>query len=129
MAGALGGIKDCGPAEHTRQSGINGTWQNDADWVFTPPRGASTCRFEIHVPHGAWAHDVLYEVYPGDASNGYNGAASTSFDIDQSRYDAGGWVASPAISLTSSIVDLNITDAGPDPAAQAAADVVRITCV
>jgi hypothetical protein len=123
------GFKECGPAERTRLSGIDGTWQNDADWVFTPPRGTSTCRFEIHVPPGSWDHDVLYNVYPGDASNGYNGAPSTSFRIDQARYDTGNWAASPAIPLTSGIVDLNITDAGADPAAQAAADVVRITCV
>lgn len=33
---------------------------------------------------------VVYEVYLGDASNGYNSAAIVSFTVDQASDDAGG---------------------------------------
>lgn len=124
-----GGFANCGSALRSGRSGSAGSWLNDADWVFTPPRQINLCRFEVYIPPGAWARDVLYEVYLGDASNGYNGPAATSFDIDQARYDSGGWTAAgPAVSLTSGIVDLNITDAGTDGNSQVVADLVRATC-
>jgi len=122
------GYSGCQDPQYTHLSGQATTWQNHADWVFTPGGAVTSCRFQIYVPTGTWAASVLYEAYPGDTDNGYNGAPITSFTLDQHTYDAGGWASSPAVSFSTGVIDLEITDAGTTTKPGAAADVVQATC-
>jgi hypothetical protein len=118
----------CGSPRYSHQSGSPTQWQNDADWVFTPGAGVSSCTFSIHVATGTWSASVLYEVYSGDTTNGFHGAAFASFHLDQHGLDAGGWASAGPFSSSSGTIDLAITDAGTDPHFGAVADVVKATC-
>jgi hypothetical protein len=102
-------------------------WRNDADWVFTPGAAITSCRFSIHVPAGAWAGSVLYEVYSGDTTNGFDGEAFATFHLDQ-QANAGAWVTKGPFSFTTGTIDLSITDAGSSSSSRVVADVVTATC-
>jgi hypothetical protein len=77
---------------------------------------------------GTWASSVLYEVYSGDTTNGFGGAAFASFHLDQHSLDAGGWASEGPFSFSGGTIDLGITDAGTDAHLGAVADVVKATC-
>jgi hypothetical protein len=117
----------CADPQYTSLSGSTTSWNNDADWVFTPGRAVTACRFRIYIPRGTWSGSAAYRAYPDDESDGANGQAIATFTVDQAA-DAGGWADSPQITFSTGTIDLEITDEGAAAQPGAVADVVLAAC-
>jgi hypothetical protein len=118
----------CADPQYTNLSGSTTSWNNDADWVFTPGRTVTACRFQIYIPRGTWSASAAYRVYPDDESNGANGQAIATFTLDQAADDGGGWAESPQIPFSGTVIDLQITDEGAATRPGAVADVAVAAC-
>jgi hypothetical protein len=118
----------CTTPSYSHQSGSRDAWRNVGHWVFLPGRGVTTCSLAVHVPPGTWAGDVRYNLYAGDTTAGFYGAAFATFHLDQHVLDAGGWATEGPYRVSTGTLDVEITDAGTDPHYGAVADVVTATC-
>lgn len=103
-------------------------WGSNADWVFTPGAGVSTCSFRIHVAAGTWAGAAEYKVYNVDSTNDGSATPFAGFTFDQHAYDAGGWYTTGRYSFSTGTIDLALTNVGNSGKYGVVADIVQATC-